>query len=460
MLNKLKKTIHMNGLFETSDRILLAVSGGIDSVFMTHLFHKAGLNFGIAHCNFMLRGIESNLDEQFVEGLANKYQVPFFVKKVNAKCYAQENHISTQVAAREIRYRFFEEIIENHPREIKYVATAHHLNDQIETFFINLGRGSGIKGLAGIPMRSGNIVRPILNFTKTEIEGYVFENKLEFRKDQSNDSDNYLRNKIRHHLIPMLEELNPSSLESFSRSLENLNDAKRIYEDFTMSAIDKILIKKLNTFSVSIHALSENQYSRSILHEILNQFGFNASTENQLMRSIGEGTSGKIFYSHDYKLLIDRTELIITNRSETVEESIKKEMFLSNAAELEVLPPMDHLFSVKKIELSTNLIFDKSPNISYLDFDKLHFPLYLRKWEKGDKFQPMGMKGFKKVSDLLIDKKINLYEKDKVMVLLSGEDIVWVVGFRTDERYSIKKDTRKVLKIDFHPFKLALYRKI
>lgn len=451
MQNKFLDTIRKNNLFRPEERILLAVSGGMDSVFMTHLFHKAGFLFGIAHCNFMLRGIESDLDEQFVAHLAKLFQVPFFAKKTNAELFAREKHISVQMAAREIRYRFFNEIIENHEREIKFIATAHHLNDQVETFFINLGRGSGIKGLAGIQIKSGNIIRPILNFTRIEIERYISENNLEYRFDKSNESDYYLRNRIRHSIIPALENIHNGFIESVSKSLMNLEDAKLIYLDYVKKEKSKLLIAENNSYKISIIDLLETKHYRSVFHEILLQFGFNSSVELQLLNSLSDPMSGKKFYSDDYLLIIDRNHLVISRFTRQINETEDEKTFIESPLDLRLHPPFDNMFKLELFSNSNDFCIEKSKFYAYLDLHKLHFPITIRKWRNGDRFNPFGMKGLKKVSDFLIDQKVNLIEKENIRVLVSDDEIIWIIGLRIDGRFTVEKSTTDIMRIEFNP---------
>jgi len=447
MLKKFIRGIKSAGLFEPDDRILLGVSGGMDSVFMTHLFYRAGFQFGIAHCNFMLRGKDSDEDERFVRNLAEQYQVPVFVKCSDTGQIAGEMGISVQMAAREIRYRFFEEIIETVSPGFKYVATAHHLNDQIETFFINLSRGSGIKGLAGIPVKTGHVIRPVLQFTKYEIENYINDFELEFRNDQSNDSDDYFRNRIRHFLIPALDQISTGFNQSIAKSMGFIEEAKGIYNAFLEKEIQRLLIPTLSGYSIRIDSLLQSPSLHVILHEILQNFGFRPAQIKQMASCIRRKTPGKQFFSKNFQLLIDREVLIIMPCKVNLEEAGSHPFIVNKNDKLSLDDAYSREFEIEIFENPGNFTFERSPAVACFDLAKLTFPVFIRKWEVGDKFNPLGMKGFKKISDFLIDKKINLFDKEKIQVLISGEKIIWMIGHRIDGRFAVTPETRYILKI-------------
>ncbi|MES2286778.1 MAG: tRNA lysidine(34) synthetase TilS [Bacteroidota bacterium] len=459
LLNHIKK----EKLFSTTEKVLLTVSGGIDSVLMCELFHKAGLNFGIAHCNFQLRNEESDEDETFVNTLAEKYNVPFHFIKFNTAVYAKKNKVSIQIAARDLRYQWFEEIRKEY--DYNYVATAHHQDDSIETFFINLLRGTGISGLHGILPKHGAIIRPLLFTTKNEIESYAKKHKLKYREDSSNASDKYVRNKIRHHVTPVLKELNPGFENTFNKTINHLREVELIYKKDIETKRSKIVKQEKNNILISIKQLKKLQAITTYLYEFLKPYNYNTSTVEEIISTL-DGESGKQFFSNSHRLIKDRELLIIEPRKESQEIRIKKQetgiknQELRNKKQGSGLDTMDSEITVlknqKEIDLDTlKLSFksevnspdteiQKSTSIAYLDLEKLEFPLEIRKWQKGDVFYPFGMKGKKKLSDFFIDKKLSLNQKENAWLLTSKGKIAWVIGQRIDNRFKITDKTRKI----------------
>lgn len=437
MLERFKNFIEERGLFSRTDKVVLAVSGGVDSIVMCDLFHKASFSFAIAHCNFQLRKQESDGDEQFVKNLAIFYNVPFFVNRFDTDKYAQKKNISVQMAARDLRYHWFKELIEKH--SIPHLATAHHQDDVAETFFINLIRGSGISGLHGISEKRDYIIRPLLFASKDEISEYAKKRDLKYREDSSNLCDKYTRNKIRHHVIPIFKEINPNALNSIISTIERLKEVESVFKETIDIAKKKLVLYDKNQTKISIVELKKLQPIHTYIFELLKEFGFNASTINSIESSL-DSESGKVFYSPTHKLIKDRNQLIITNYqlpTTNWELSIK-----DNITEIEDPIPL-------KFELAhnTNFIIPKSNCIACLDYDSLKFPLTLRRWKQGDSFNPLGMKGKKKLSDFFIDKKISLADKENTWVLCSADAIVWVVGYRIDEGFKVKEGTKQIYKI-------------
>ena len=423
-------------LFNTKDTILLTVSGGVDSIVMCHLFHAAGLKFAMAHCNFQLRGEESNTDEQFVKQLALSYQVPFHTIQFDTKAYVKKNKLSTQVAARDLRYEWFEKIRKEN--NYSYIATAHHQGDVIETFFINLLRGTGISGLRSIVPKQGKIIRPLLFTTRKEILDYSEANKIAYREDSSNASDHYLRNKIRHHLIPALNELHPAAESSIIHSIDRLRDAEAIYKQSIEDVRSRICVEKNNTICISIIDLKKLSPVSTYLYELLKPYGFNSSTAGEIVNSL-DGESGKEFFGPSHRLVKDRDFLLIESFNTTETPSV---YFISkDQVDLET-PYLNLEFRSKPYSPEINL--SKTDDFALIDKDKLQFPLTIRKWQTGDTFQPFGMKGKKKLSDFFIDKKLSLIEKENTWILCSGDDIVWVIGMRLDERFKISTTTKSV----------------
>ena len=421
---------------------LLAVSGGIDSVVMTHLFHNLGFPAGIAHCNFGLRGEESDGDEAFVRELAVRYNFPFFVTRPDVKSFAGSASVSTQMAARELRYEWFEKIRQE--SGYQWVATAHHANDSLETLLLNLARGTGLAGLTGIAPVNGNLIRPLLFSNRAEVSRYATENDIHWREDRTNATDDYYRNKIRHHVIPVLSELNPSLEATFNASSERLRAASALLEAHLQNWKTQAVRNEAGTIRIRIADVLGETEPAYRLWAVLQDFGFQYSQIRGIIATLG-GISGKQFFSPTHDLLVDRDYLVLKASSET-----------SDDAELIIERP-DVTMDWRGAKLTLRIL----PVRSQFNFDRttiavdpglLTFPLTLRKWRQGDIFQPFGMGGkHKKVSDLLIDNKIDRFEKDRTAVLLNGNgEIIWVVGIRADERFKISATTGNTLMISLN----------
>ncbi len=437
----MKKTllsyINKEKLFDPFNKVLLTVSGGIDSIVMCEIFSKAGLNFAIAHCNFQLRGNESNEDELFVKQLAEKYKVPFFYKRFNTSSYANKKGVSIQMAARELRYEWFEEIRKK--KKLDYIATAHHQDDSIETFFINLIRGTGISGLHGILPKQGKIIRPLLFTTKNDIETYAKKYKLTFREDSSNASDKYVRNKIRHHVIPVLKELNPDLENAMNATIQRLRDVELIYKNEIRNMRAKIVKEEKNSTIISIDQLKKLKPATTYLYEFLKPYNFNASAVETIIDSL-DGESGKQFYSTTHRLVKDRDGLIVESQKSKVKSQKSKIQIKKDQKELII----DGRKLKFKTLVTTNYKLQTTNSSANIDFEKLKFPLEIRKWEKGDAFYPLGMKGKKKLSDFFIDKKLSISQKENTWLLTSAGKIVWVIGLRIDDRFKITLKTKKI----------------
>jgi tRNA(Ile)-lysidine synthase len=431
--------INQEHLFSPTDSILLTVSGGVDSIVMSELFHKANLNFSIAHCNFQLRKQESEEDELFVKQLAENYNVPVHIIKFNVLAYSKKNKVSIQIAARELRYQWFEEIrLKNN---YSYIATAHHQNDAIETFFINLLRGSGISGLRSIVSKQNRIIRPLLFASKQDILKYATNNKLTYREDSSNASDKYLRNKIRHQLIPLLNELNPSFENSITQTLANLHATELIYLTVIEKTKSNYIIKDENGIRISIKKLKKLSPLLTYLYEFLKHYNFNFKVVQEISTSL-DTIPGKLFYSATHRLVKDRDFLIIEPITKL---AIKQAKYFINEKRSS-LPELYLFFKVLKNTESVTLT--TSPQHAALDYDKLCFPLEIRRWKIGDRFQPLGMKGKKKLSDFFIDKKLSIAEKENMWVLCSAKKIVWVMGLRIDDYFKITSATKKIYLVE------------
>ncbi len=417
-------------------KFLLAVSGGLDSGVMTELFFLAGYNFSIAHCNFQLRGKESDEDEGFVKGLAKDYDVPFYFAIFDTVKFCKENKLSIQMGARQLRYDWLEKIRKKN--KLDYVVMAHHADDAIETFFINLLRGTGISGLHGIKEKNENIIRPMLHFYRNEIEKFAKENDLKWREDSSNATDKYERNKIRHKLIPLLKEINPKAKESIASTIENIGRAEVVLHDAVGKVTQKFIRMEKDKIFIKFDFFKDLDPSLEYLFEVIKKYGFNYGQCLQIVEC-AKGQSGKIFLSESHRIVIDRDNLIVE-----MHETDKGNKVLEIGLELEELitKEINYIFRKRKAGKSFNI--PREASTAALDLDKLTFPLQIRKWEKGDKFYPLGMKKPKKISDFLIDNKVALSDKDKVRVLVSSNEIAWLIGYRPDERFKITEATKNL----------------
>jgi tRNA(Ile)-lysidine synthase len=437
MLDRFRSFIRENHLIRKSDKILLTVSGGIDSVVMLDLFIKAGYSCGIAHCNFGLRGTESDEDEDFVRQLAYQYSVRFFYKRFNTEEYAEDQSISIQMAARKLRYDWFEKIRKELSFEL--IATAHNQDDVLETFFINLSRGSGIRGLTGIKVISGRIIRPMLFAPRSMIEAYANEYSIPYREDSSNASDKYIRNKIRHKILPFFEEINPSFRSVLMETIQKLRDAESIYTDEINLKRNEIVTEKDEILIIALDKLRDLPQHRTYLFEFLSEYHFTPKQIADIDESVN-APSGKQFFSTTHRLVKDRSRMIITPIGD---EEYRKYYIPEGTGQ--IIEPVHLEFIV--IENTPGFRIPSESNIACLDYDLLSFPLLIRKWQNGDYFRPLGMKHRKKLSDFLVDQKISIVDKENLWLLLNNEDIVWVINQRIDERYKISSHTKLILMI-------------
>ncbi len=437
MIQTFKSYLKKERLIKSTNTILLAVSGGLDSVVMCDLFHQAGFQFAIAHCNFQLRGKESDEDETFVEALAEKYNVAFHSTSFDTAAYAKKKKLSIQEAARELRYFWFEEI--RHQYNYTSLAVAHHRDDSVETFFINLLRGTGIRGLHGILHQQGNIIRPLLFAGREELESYSKKKKLKYREDSSNESDKYLRNRIRHHLIPLLEELRSGATQQINSTMEHIRSVEAVYSDAIQQKRNSIVKEENGVVKLSIQKIKKLEPVDIYLFELLSPFGFNIEMVHEIVSAF-DSISGKQFVSKTHRLIKDRDFLLL----EEIKNKKSKNSLLKVKAGQKKLVITGKEIQMRTILKNKQLKLLLSKNIAQLDHAKLKFPLVCRTWQKGDTFQPIGMKGKKKLSDFLTDQKLSVIEKENTFVLLSGNDIVWVVGHRIDERYRVIDTTKKI----------------
>jgi tRNA(Ile)-lysidine synthase len=446
MFKSFKRYFSSQKLFTRKDRILLTVSGGIDSIVMCELFHQAGLQFGIAHCNFQLRGQESADDEIFVKNLAAQYEVPFYVNRFNTLDIATEMSVSIQMAARFLRYDWFEKLVET--EHYQYYATAHHQNDEIETFFINLLRGTGIAGLHGISPKQHHLIRPMLFTNRTKIEKFAGDLQLEFREDSSNSSAKYLRNAVRHKIIPEFKHLAGDFERIMIENIEKIRDTEIIFNEMLEIKRKEIVVVNHSMVMLNIEKLNALHPIKIYLYHFLSPYGFNNETIESLILSLND-ISGKQFFSTSHRLLKDRENLIIT---EVQNYCQLKEVFLIQENDIQTKDP---LFLEFRITSESEMIkINPDKNLAYLDFDKLVFPLSIRKWQQGDFFYPFGMHGKKKISDFFTDQKISIIEKENTWLLCSGDDIVWIIGRRIDERFRLTPKTKRGYLIEFKHFEM------
>ena len=429
MINKVQEYITSKELFSKDNNLLVAISGGADSTCLFFILKDLGYNIELAHCNFNLRSDESDEDEVFVRGLAKQYGVKCYVKSFETQVYANEQKVSIQMAARHLRYRWFNKLLIDN--NLDFIITAHNQDDNVETFLINLIRGTGIHGLCGIKTRNHNIIRPLLEVSRKEIEAYLAQRSIHYRNDSSNLDIKYLRNKIRSQLIPLLKEMNPSIQSVISDEIYILDGVNNFFQEKIDVIRKRLLIIQDGFYKLHISDLIHLGHLEIVLFELLKPFGF--FDIKNIINSLNS-QSGKKFFSEDYQLIIDREAIIISllkkeecSSIEISEEDVKKEF------------PLKFIFSI-----SSDVSLDSESNIAKLDFDKLVFPLKLRKWKYGDKFKPLGMTNFKKLSDFFIDERYSILDKQEQWLLCSGDDIIWIVGSRIDDRYKINSHTKKV----------------
>jgi tRNA(Ile)-lysidine synthase len=439
VLEQFLNHIRHHQLCKTNDKILLAVSGGLDSMVMLDLFRKAAFTFGVVHCNFQLRGEESDQDEALVRRVCEDLKVPFYSKHFDTRTVAAEKKLSLQMAARELRYEFFTSLLQH--QGYQYLATAHHLNDNLETVLLNFTRGSGIEGLTGIPVKNESVIRPLLFANKKMIIDYATANTIEWRDDSSNASEDYQRNFLRHQIIPRLKELNPNLENTFQDTLDRLTGASELVKDSLEKIRQQIVSVHANKFYIAKGKLAKHAHADVVLWELIKSYGFNFDQCKLMMNNL---PSGRQFFSGTHQLIVDRDSFILQQK----QESISQELFIEDgqtqiASELGIL-------NFKMADKSSFTLI-KNIRLAQLDASKLQYPLCWRSWRAGDSFVPFGMSQRKKVSDFLIDLKVSLPAKERITVLESAGEIVWVVGYRIDDRYKITPDTRQILIIETRP---------
>ncbi|WP_394352290.1 tRNA lysidine(34) synthetase TilS [Flavobacterium lotistagni] len=437
MLGMLQEHLDENFPFLKGRKLLLAVSGGMDSMVMLDLMRQLPYDIAVAHCNFQLRGEESDQDEIFVKSFAEQHKIPVFTTRFDTLTFAEDYKLSVQVAARELRYNWFYELLET--GNYDYLLTAHHADDNLETFLINLIRGTGLDGLTGIPVLNHKIIRPLLGFSRIDLVLHANESKLQWSEDSSNASDKYLRNKIRHDLIPVFKALNPSFLDSFEKTQSYLQQSKAMADDASVMVYQQVAVAKGNEIHFNLKKLLQLPNYTSYLYQWLKEFGFSAWDD---IYALSKGQSGKQVFSTHYRLLKDRKVLIVA----PIDNAASVTEFYIDSQQADVNFPLNLSFSlVADISAASN-------SVIFVDAEQLEYPLVLRKWQTGDIFQPLGMQGqSKKVSKFFKDEKLSLIDKEKAWLLCSASKILWIVGFRQDERFKVTSKTQKILKIEVTP---------
>ena len=440
LLEEFEKYVSENELFSHNDKVLLAVSGGVDSMVLMSLTAAAGYQFGVAHCNFQLRGKESDEDQVMVEREAKRLGVEFYNAHFDTVGEMARTGESMEMAARRLRYAWFKSLCDDHGYSV--IAIAHHINDSIETFFINMLRGTGLRGLTGINAQVGRIVRPLMFATRKDIHDFAVAHRIPFREDSSNRSTKYLRNKVRLGLVPMLKEINPQFTTIMRRNISRLSQAQE-FVTASMEMIKRQVVEEQSgIFTLHIDRIDGSLPRNFIIYEILSaQFGFKGDVVDLLCHALDNEATGKRFYSRDWVAVVDRQKIVVATVAEDDDcETLVDRTMIRSYAGGSVL-----FYEYCDIDFIETL--DMGDNVALLDADKLQFPLKVRRWREGDWFIPLGMSGRKKLSDYLIDRKVSLVEKSRQFVLLSGDDIVWVIGRRLDDRFCITKKTENVLKI-------------
>ena len=440
LLDSFQRYIDENDLTTHDDRILLTVSGGVDSMVMLSLFTRCGYRVGVAHCNFQLRGAESDEDEVLVEDEAKKYGAAFYNRRFETKAEMERTGESMEMAARRLRYAWFDALSREHGYTA--IAIAHHADDSIETFFINLQRGTGLRGLTGISTQAGKVIRPLLFASRKEILEYAVQNRIPFREDSSNRSTKYLRNKIRLGLIPRIREINPKFTDLMRRNIERLTDTQLFIEAAVAHMREEVVTQADGIATIHVERI-EAAYPRNFaVYELLSsQYGFKGDVCDALCRALSEAATGRRFYAREYVATVDRGRILV----ERIAPGDACEVTVEQGAQRSYCGNMVLYFEA--CDIDDIRAYDVPEQVALLDADLLRYPLRLRRWREGDTFIPFGMEGRKKVSDYLIDRKVSLPEKQRQFVLLSGDEIVWLVGRRIDDRYRLTDRTENVLRI-------------
>lgn len=435
MLKTFQSFIYSNFSFLEKSKLLVAVSGGLDSMVLVYLCQKLDLNFSLAHCNYKLREIESNYDEDFIKSYAKTNSIELFTTSFDTNSYASLTKQSIQMAARKLRYEWFELLQEQHGFD--FVLTAHHADDNLETFLINLSRGTGLEGLTGIPAINGSIIRPLLEFTRTEILDFATAKNLKWREDSSNKKVLYLRNNIRHSIIPLLKNINPSFMDSFNKSQKYLIESQSVLKDYILEIEDRVIASVAeDQISYDINKILTLNNPKAYMYLLLKPYGF---TDWNEIISLLQAQTGKQIYSPSHRLIKNRNNLILCKINAQLEVNIS----IQNSDSLIKIPS----YGINLHMDITNFLPVKSPESVILDVKTLNFPLTVRNWNEGDYFYPIGMKGKKKLSKFFKDNKLSIIDKENTLILCSNEQVVWVLGMRADNRFMSTEKTINFLNI-------------
>lgn len=419
-------------------KLLLAISGGMDSMVLAHLCKELNFSFGLAHCNFTLRGSDADGDEQHVKDWGALYQIPVHTTKFATASIAEAQKMGIQETARKLRYEWLESIRKEY--DYQWIVTAHHANDNAETFLMNLFKGTGIQGLHGIPVKNGKIIRPLLFATRADIEAYVQTQQIPFREDKSNAEDKYLRNAVRHHIIPEIEKLFPNVVSQLRDNILRFADAEQLYHKAVQQEFKKLVQQRGQDLYIPVLKLKRLPYASSLCHELCASYGFSSAQIAQILELL-DSSSGRQIHSPTHRIIRDRDFLILTSQDVTHTDFI-------TIQEYPFQIPIGNQILCGKVS-GVPKQFTDNPTSAYFDLSTIQLPLILRTWKMGDYFYPLGM-GMKKkkLSRFFIDQKIPLHHKDKIWVLASGNRIFWVVGYRIDERFKVKPHTSQVLKVE------------
>lgn len=439
LLASFRSYIKEEGLFHSNSNLLLAVSGGLDSVVLTDLCIAAGFDVVLAHCNFQLRGEESNRDEAFVRTLASRYNIPVLIERFDTTAYADANKLSVQVAARELRYNWFFSLVNAEFPVAQYILTAHHRDDNIETLLMNFFKGTGIAGLRGILPKQDKLIRPLLFASRTQLQEYASSKGLQWVEDSSNASDKYTRNYLRHQLIPSAKEIYPQVSENLAHNIERFRDIETLYRQAINIHMKKLIEVRGNEVHIPVLKLAKADPLHSIVYEIIKEYGFSSAQTPEVIALLNS-ESGKYVQSATHRVIRNRKWLIIapvvteTPPLIVIEEAPDTVLYPGGSIRLARIQAADHTIST-------------DPQIAALDAKHIKFPLLLRPWKKGDYFYPLGMQKKKKVARFLIDQKLSATAKEKVWVLEMNKTIIWVVGLRIDDRYKIRPSTGEILQL-------------
>jgi tRNA(Ile)-lysidine synthase len=435
MTGEFKKFIFENNLIKTGDKILLAVSGGIDSMVMAHLFQELNYDIAVAHCNFSLRGSESDKDEKMVRKYSEENNIPFFTTKFETKTFAKKHKLSVQMAARDLRYKWFEEIRKKNGYDS--IAVAHNLNDNIETLLINLTRGTGLAGMTGIKPASNYIIRPLLFATRQSIQSYRDKNKIIYREDRSNADTKYIRNKIRHLVIPVLKEINPSIEQTLNEAAERFSGFNEIVMEYISHLRENISEEKERLVIFNISLLKKYLNNKVVLFELFKPYSITNALLTDLVKVI-EGKTGGQIITETHRIIKNRKEIIVSD-----EEFIKETSYTIDGTESFCVFP--GISSARNVRITDTYEIPSDPHFACIDSQKVSFPMLIRKWKPGDYFYPLGMKQKKKLSDYFIDNKYSIFDKENIFILESDRKIVWIIGDRIDDRFKITGTTKKGL---------------